>query len=389
VADILAATADAYFQARGGVVSSAKRRVVRDLVRCRTAALGGHVERCDQCGHEQISYNSCRNRHCPKCQAQARAEWMEARAQDLLPVEYFHVVFTVPPPVAAIALHNKKTLYDLLFRAAQETLQQVAADPKHLGADIGFLAVLHTWTQTLLHHPHLHCVVPGGGLSADGTRWIACPAGFFLPVKVLSRVFRGKFLDLTQRAFDQGHLRFQGELHHLEEPAQFRAHLQHAFDHDWVVYCKRPFGGPTQVLKYLARYTHRVAISNRRLLSFRAGRVRFRYRDSAHGNRPRVMDLEATEFVRRFLLHVLPHRFVRIRHYGLFANTHRREKIAACRALLAADPPPPADHTAPEHRDLFHQCPVCRLATMIRIRVVPPTVHQHALAVQPAGIDSS
>ena len=398
VADILAASSTAYFEARGGAVSSARRRVVRDLVACRTAALGGHVERCDRCGHERNAYNSCRNRHCPKCQAKARAEWLEARAEDLLPVEYFHVVFTVPTEIATIALQNKKVMYDILFRASAQTLQQIAADPKHLGADIGFLSVLHTWSQALLHHPHIHCVVPGGGLSQDGSRWIACPPGFFLSVKVLGRVFRGKFLELTRHAFAKGQLSFQGTLEQLADPDRFAAYLEPTYANNWVVYAKRPFGGPEQVLKYLARYTHRVAISNQRLVSFDAGRVRFRFRDSAKGRRQRVMQLAAVEFVRRFLLHVLPRGFVRIRHYGLLANTHRREKIAKCRALLGALPaatekPVSADGTAEiaPVEELEFVCPICRKGTMVRVLLLPPASRESAgcRELEPQGIDSS
>ncbi len=392
VADILSASADAFFGARRGAVSSAKRRIVRNLVACRTAKLGGHVERCDQCDHEQIAYNSCRNRHCPKCQATARAKWLEARAADLLPVEYFHVVFTVPTEIAALSLQNKRTMYGILFRAAADTLQQIAADPKHLGANIGFLAVLHTWNQRLLHHPHVHCVVPGGGLSLDGSRWIACPTGFFLPVKVLSQVFRGKFLDYTRRAFAKGELVFQGSLAELEEPDRFHAYLETTYTHEWVVYAKRPFGGPEQVLKYLAGYTHRVAISNHRLQSFENGRVRFRYRDSSRTHRKKVMELDAVEFIRRFLLHVLPKGFVRIRHFGLLANTHRAKKIAMCRALLGAVPiPSESDVDISTTFEPDQSCPACKVGTMARVRrVLPePSSLTSCAAAAPMGIDSS
>ena len=286
VADVFAAHTDSFLKKRGGVVSSAKRRVLRDIVACRTAVLGGHMECCDECGHERPAYNSCGNRHCPKCQAAARANWLDARAADLLPVEYFHVVFTVPPSIAAIALQNKKAMYGILMKAAAETLKQISADPKHLGAKIGFLSVLHTWGQNLHHHPHVHCVVPGGGLSPDGKRWVSCPPGFFLPVRVLSSVFRGKFLDLTRRAFANEELQFQGSLAKLEDAGEFAEYLKSSYTNNWVVYAKRPFGGPEQVLKYLARYTHRVAISNHRLLSMSDDQVRFRWKDYAHGNRP-------------------------------------------------------------------------------------------------------
>jgi hypothetical protein len=317
---VLAAHAGAFFRASGGAVSSAKRRVVRKLVTCRSPALGGHIDRCDQCDYERVSYNSCRNRHCPKCQAAARAMWLEAREADLLPVEYYHVVFTVPPAIAEVALQNKKVMYGILMRASAETLLQIAADPKHLGARIGVLSVLHTWGQNVMHHPHVHCVVAGGGISPEGNRWVSCPPGFFLPVKVLSKVFRGKFLEQTRRAFARGELSFQGPLACLEDPDAFASRLKATYATDWVVYAKPPFGGPTQVLRYLARYTHRVAISNRRLVSLQNGRVKFRWKDYAHGNRCRTMTLEATEFIRRFLLHVLPKGFMRIRSSGLLAN---------------------------------------------------------------------
>ena len=277
VADVLAAHTDAFLKVHGDAVSLAKRRVLRDLVLCRTAALGGHLERCDDCGHERPAYDSCHNRHCPKCQAAARAQWLEARAADLLPVEYFHVVFTVPPAIAEIALQNKKVMYDILMRACAETIKQIAADPKHLGAKIGFLSVLHTWGQNLHHHPLVHCVVPGGGLSPDGERWVSCSPGFFLPVAVLSSVFRGKFLDMTRRAFAAGELQFQGALAKLQDADEFAARLKMSYASNWCVYAKPPFGGPAQVLKYLARYTQRVAISNHRLLSLRNGKVQFRW----------------------------------------------------------------------------------------------------------------
>jgi len=393
VADIIRAHAAAFLKAGGVAVSSAKRRVLRALVACRTAALGGHVERCDQpqCDYQRVAYNSCRNRHCPKCQAAARAAWFEARQVDLLPVEYFHVVFTVPPVIADLALQNKKTLYDILLRASAETLLQIAADPARLGARIGFISILHTWGQTLLHHPHVHCVVPGGGLSPDGARWISCKPGFFLPVRVIAPVFRGKFLDLTRRAFERGELSFQGQLAHLADPAQFAAHLARSYQHDWVVYAKPPFGGPEQVLKYLARYTHRVAIANRRLLSLDRGRVRFRYKDYAHGHRPRTMELDATEFIRRFLLHILPRRFVRIRHYGFLSNPSRAAKLACCRTRLGVQPatesrPDPAD--ARLRDESTARCPACAQGRLIRIRLRP--FHPLLLAhLAPEPIDSS
>jgi Putative transposase/Transposase zinc-binding domain len=283
VADVFRNHGDTFLDLYGDVLSPEQRRALSDIAACRTAALGGHVEECDQCGHRQIAYNSCRNRHCPKCQATAAAEWMEARQAELLPVEYHHVVFTLPAVLGPIALQNPREVYGILFRAAAETLQQIAADPKHLGAEIGFLAILHTWGQNLEHHPHLHCVVPGGGLAPDGSRWIACPPGFFLPVRVLSRVFRGKFLALLGTAFEQGKLTFHGKLRELADTGAFQRRLAASAETEWVVYSKPPFGGPEQVLKYLARYTHRVAISNRRLVSLEDGEVTFDWKDYAQG----------------------------------------------------------------------------------------------------------
>ena len=314
--------------------SPAQSRVMRAITQCRTGTLGGHVQACDHCGQRQISYNSCRNRHCPKCQGSQTAQWLEAQQPHLLPVPYFHVVFTLPQLLAPLALQNPRVVYGLLFQAASRTLLDVAANPRHLGATIGFLAVLHTWGQNLHHHPHIHCVVPAGGLSPDGSRWVSSSPHFFLPVRVLSRLFRGKFLALLLQAFDHGRLRFHGSLQHLAERSRFLGLASQARGTEWVVYAKRPFGGPATVLKYLARYTHRVAISNHRLQSMEDGAVRFRYKDYARGRRPRSTRLEATEFIRRFLLHALPKGFVRIRRYGLMANIHRDRKLAWCRELL-------------------------------------------------------
>ncbi len=393
VADVFAAHADAYLKVSGDAVSSAKKRVLRDLVVCRTAALGGHLERCDECGHERPAYDSCGNRHCPKCQAAARAKWLEARAADLLPVEYFHVVFTVPPPIAEIALQNKKVMYGILMRAAAETLKQIAADPKHLGAKIGFLSVLHTWGQNLHHHPHVHCVVPAGGLSLGGERWVSCHPGFFLPVRVLSSVFRGKFLDLTRRAFADGEFQFQGSLAKLEDADEFAAHLKNSYANNWVVYAKRPFGGPAQVLKYLARYTHRVAISNHRLVSLSDDQVQFRWKDYARGSRQRLMTLDAVEFIRRFLHHVLPKRFVRIRHYGLLANRYRSENLARCRELLGADDEGSGDLTDSigvlTNDGQEPTCPVCGKGAMVRVSVIPGPLRKRWRNRAPPILDSS
>jgi hypothetical protein len=344
---------------------------------CRSAALGGHVEQCNDCGQLRIAYNSCRNRHCPKCQGLARAQWLADRQSELLPVPYFHIVFTVPASIAEIALHNKAVVYGILFTAAAETLRVIAADPRHLGAEIGLVAVLHTWGQNLHHHPHVHCVVPGGGPSVDRTRWIACRPGFFLPVKVLSRLYRRLFLTRLQVAFDMGQLRFFGDLASLARPAAFAAWLRPLRAIRWVVYAKRPFGGPEQVLDYLGRYTHRVAIANSRLVGLAEGRVSFRWKDYRHHDKQKVMTLGADEFIRRFLLHVLPDGFHRIRHYGYLANGGRAAKLAHCRRLLAVpEPAPPAP--AADYRERYQQltgrsldlCPGCG-GRMIEIGVIP------------------
>lgn len=369
VADVFRRYGDAYGADAGAVCLPAQRRVMTALARCRTAALGGHVERCDQCGHTRVWYNSCRNRHCPTCQSLARAAWIDARTADLLDTEYFHVVFTVPPPIADLALHNKAVVYGLLFHAAAETLRTIAADPQHLGAQVGFFAVLHTWGQTLVHHPHLHCVVPGGGLSRDGSRWIACRSGFFLPVRVLSRLFRRLLLTALETAFDAGDLTFVGALHALRDRAAFRQHLTPARRVDWVVYAKRPFAGPRQVLDYVGRYTHRVAISNSRLGDIDHGQVRFRYTDyRGDPSHPKTMTLAAGEFIRRFLLHVLPPGFHRMRYYGWLGHRHRLATLTRCRQLLGTSTPVPPAATAPtDYRDRYavltgrslRDCPRC------------------------------
>jgi hypothetical protein len=344
-----------------------ERRVMSAIELCRTAALGGHREVCNACGLVRCAYNSCRNRHCPKCQGQARAEWLAARQAELLPVPYFHVVFTLPAPAAEIAFQNKETVYAILFRAAAETLRTIAADPKHLGAELGVIAVLHTWGQALHHHPHLHCVVPGGGPSPDGTRWIGCRPGFFLPVRVLSRLFRRIFLDQLRAAFQAGELGFFGDLATLAQPAVFARRLRQLRRLEWVVYAKPPFGGPAQVLAYLGRYTHRVAIANSRLLSVTDDAVDFRWKDYRHHGKSKVMTLGADEFIRRFLLHTLPDGFHRIRHYGFLANGHRAAKLALCRKLLAAPPAQPtlAPHDEEVTRSPFDRCPDCGGAMII------------------------
>ena len=306
VAEVFRRHGPAYRHRHADSLSRGQRRAMSAIERCRSAALGGHLERCDTCGHEQVAYNSCRNRHCPKCQSLARAKWLEQRRAELLPVEYFHVVLTVPEPIAAVAYQNKKVVYGILFRAAGETLRTIAADPNHLGAEIGFIAVLHSWGQTLLYHPHLHCLVPGGGLTPDANRWIACRPGFFLPVRVLSRLFRRLFLQYLRAAFDAGQLRFFSALESLGDPNTFAEYLRPLCQTEWVVYAKHPFAGAEQVLDYLARYTYRVAISNNRLLNIKDGKVTFCWKDYRHHDQPKTMTLEAEEFIRRFLLHVLP-----------------------------------------------------------------------------------
>jgi hypothetical protein len=363
-------------------MTTAMRRVMRAIVLCRTAALGGHVRQYS-CGHQEISYNSCRNRHCPKCGSLAKARWLLARRDELLPVSYFHVVFTVPEELAPLALRNKHLVYSILFHAASTTLLRIAADPRHLGAHIGFFAVLHTWGQTLLHHPHLHCVVPGGGLSLDRRRFIPprvrkSGKPFFLPVRVLSALFRGLFLDALQRAFSRGALRFPGRLRDLEHPDTFAGLIARCRRHNWVVYAKPPFGGPEHVLEYLGRYTHRIAISNHRLVSLDDGKVTFRYKDYRHQAAPRAMTLPAHEFIRRFLLHVLPDGFVRIRHYGYLANRNRGAALDLCRQILGMDPISRSARAIPWHELLLQitgvdplRCPRCRTGRLVLVGQLP------------------
>jgi hypothetical protein len=334
VADILRRHGEAFRLAHAGHLSRSQLRVMGAIEACRTAALGGHVERCADCGHERIAYNSCGNRHCPKCMGSSARDWLEARRTDLLPVEYFHIVFTLPAPVSAVAYHNKSIVYAMLFEAAAETLKTIAADKTHLGAEIGAIMILHSWGQTLTHHPHVHCIVPGGGLSPDGDRWITCRKGFFLPVRVLSRLYRRLFLNKLMAAHRADKLRFFGDLSHLADAHAFQTFLTPLRSIEWQVFAKRPFAGPDQVLAYLARYTHRIAISNRRLLALADGRVTFTWRDYRDAAKIKPMTLTADEFIRRFLLHVLPDGFQRIRHYGFLANGHRRRKLALIRRLL-------------------------------------------------------
>ena len=372
----------AFLQVYEASLSLLQKAVLRALLLCRTAALGGHLAQCDNpaCGDQRPAYNSCRNRHCPKCQSLATARGIQARQQQLLPVVYFHVVFTLPQSIASLALQNKKIVYNLLFQTAAATLRSIAADPKHLGAELGFFAILHTWGQQLLHHPHLHCVVPGGGLSPEGQRWIPCRCAqksgkpFFLSVKVLSARFRRLFRAALLQAFQQGQLSCYGELAALADPAAFERWLQAACRQKGVVYAKRPFGGPAQVIAYLGRYTHRVALSNHRLRTLENGRVSFSWKDYRHGGVEKILSLEALEFLRRFLLHVLPHGFVRIRSFGLLANRHVQDKIATCRQLLHVAPATLLLPTPPsDWRSLYQQltgtsldqCPLCQQGHMV------------------------
>jgi hypothetical protein len=382
VADIFRRYGESYRQTVGASLTTAQRRVMTAIEACRTAALGGHVEKCDRCDHVRNSYNSCADRHCPKCQSLARAEWIQDRQAELLDVPYFHVVFTVPEEIAAIALQNKKTVYGILFHTTAKTLQLIAADPQHLGAEIGFFAVLHTWGQNLVHHPHLHCVVPGGGISPDGQRWISCKPDFFLPVLVLSRLFRRLFLESMQKAFDSDKLQLSASLKTLGERQAFIRHLKTLKDKEWVVYAKAPFAGPQQVLDYVGRYTHRVAISNHRLLDIEENRVRFLWKDYRDSSQQKTMELSVDEFIRRFLLHVLPGAFQRIRYYGFLSNRHRQPKLALCRQLLGMPtvPDPVASEHPADYYDLYEQltgrslrqCPVCQGGRMVIVELFAP-----------------
>jgi Putative transposase/Transposase zinc-binding domain len=366
VADIFHRHGAAWRKANAGDVSLGQLKVMSAIESCRTAALGGHVARCEDCAHSQISYNSCRNRHCPKCQGAAANDWLAAREADLLPVPYYHVVFTLPAAIADIAYQNKAVIYDQLFKASAETLVTIAADPKHLGARIGITSVLHTWGSAMTHHPHVHMIVPGGGISLDGERWVACRPRFFLPVRVLSRLFRRLFLERLLAAHQANRFKFFGDHAALADPQAFAAYLAPLRRAEWVVYAKRPFGGPQAVLAYLSRYTHRVAIANSRLIACDRNRVSFRWKDyRAEGrDRQKVMTLATAEFIRRFLIHVLPHGFHRIRHYGLLASGTRADNIARARRLLdvpAAQPEAGDDSRAedPELKPISHPCPCC------------------------------
>jgi hypothetical protein len=361
VADLIRSAGTGFIERNRKWIRWTHIKVLLAIARCRTAALGGHIDECTRCGHRAtISYNSCRNRHCPKCQTGARERWIEARRSELLPSPYVHVVFTLPPQLAALALQNKKAIYGLLLRASAETLLEVARNPKHLGAEIGFFSVLHTWNQKLQIHPHVHCVVPAGGLSLDHTRWIRSHPRFFLPIPVLREVFRGKFVDALRLAFQRGQLHLSGDLASLAQPKFFAAWLRPLFRKNWVVYSKPPFGGPEYVLQYLGRYTHRVAISNHRLVSLADGQVTFRWRDSADHNQQKLIPVSLDEFLRRFLLHLLPKGFVRIRHFGFLANRRRSTLLPLCFAALGTAPSQtePETSTAQQSHPLW-RCPKC------------------------------
>ena len=393
--DIFRFHGPAYLTTLGGSLSHEQQQALRAIAVCRTAALGGRLDQCDKCGYRKIAYCSCRNRHCPKCRGQARARWLAERAAELLPVEYFHVVFTVPQLLAPLALQNQRLVYGILFRAAAETLLEIAADPKHLGAHIGFLAVLHTWGQNLYHHPHLHCVVPGGGIAPDQSRWISCRRRFLFPVRVLSRLFRAKFVAYLKAAFRDGKLGFYGELKLLEQKRNFIEWLTKVVGTEWVVYAKPPFGGPRQVLKYLARYTHRVAISNQRLVSLEGGRVTFRWKNYARASETATMTLQVEEFIRRFLLHVLPKGLVRVRHFGFLANRCRRKRVELCRSLLeprASQPPGlDRDRDAPseEQASTVDRCPRCKVGSMRPVEILVRQMFATTALASSPQIDSS
>jgi len=391
VADVFRRYGELYRHMHGASMSGEQRRVMAAIEVCRTAVLGGHLERCDQCDYERNCFNSCRDRHCPKCQSLARAQWIEHRLAELLDCPYFHVVFTVPDEIAAIAYQNKGVVYDILFHTTAETLKTIGADPKHLGAEIGFFAVLHSWGQNLMLNPHLHCVVPGGGLSADGQRWVRCRARFFLSVRVLSRLFRRLFLESMEKAFNSGKLQFFAALEFLRDPHAFAERIAQAKETDWVVYTKRPFAGPQQVLDYVGRYTHRVAISNNRLIDIDNGRVKFHWKDYRDNSQIKVMDLEADEFIRRFLLHVLPEGFQRIRYYGFLANRDRRNKLALCRQLLGMQTSSQTT-SIKDYRERYQEltgrsltlCPRCQKGQMVIVESLPP-----AICRVPVCLDSS
>ena len=367
-------------------------RAMRAIEICRTARLGGHVEQCDHCGHLRISYNSCRNRHCPKCQCLDKERWLEARKRDLLATEYFHIVFTIPETLRSLALRNQKVLYNILFKAASESIKELAKDPNYLGAEVGFIAILHTWSQTLTDHPHLHCIVTGGGLSADGKKWIPCKNSFFIPVKVLSELFRGKFLGYLKEAKENKKLIFPGQISHLKEDRSFKAMLNTLYDQHWVVYCKPPFSNAETVLEYLGRYTHRVAVSNDRLIKIEGKQVTFQYRDRKENDRVKLMTLNASEFIRRFLLHILPDGFVKIRHYGILSNRNHKTKLHLCKQLLGVEHLREYDEKEKEPwQDLLARitgsdpgiCPRCGKGKMVLKELLLPIYCHYFIEVPP------
>lgn len=386
-----------FLEAYGDVLSFEQRQVFEAIATCRTPALGGHLYECDACAYQLVLHNSCLNRHCPLCQASEAARWLDSRLAELLPVDYFHITFTIPSSLDHVALQNKRVVYDILFQASSQTLLQIAADPKHLGAKIGFIAILHSWGQALLEHAHVHCVVSGGGPSPDSSRWVATRPDFFAPVHVLSRLFRGKLLSLLEQAFNDGKLSFHGSLAHLANVRRFRQLINSIRKKELVVHAQEPHGNPKNVLRYLSRYTHRVALSNSRLISIAKGRVTFRWKDYAHGNRMRTTTLDAVEFIRRFLLHVFPKGFVRIRSYGFMANRARHANLELCRRLLQESParkdsPPEEDPDLDEHGtgtddeapEKTMPCPACGKGRMVRVMEIPPINTETSPPVLPA-----
>lgn len=385
VADIFRAFGPAYRKAHGHEMPLRHLRAMRAIEICRTAELGGHVDGCDCCGALRISYNSCRNRHCPKCQSLQKERWLEARKKDLLRTCYFHLAFTLPGRLRPLVLRNQRVIYNLLFKAVSETLTELAKDPKHLGAEIGFIVILHTWSQTLLDHPHIHCIVTGGGLSPDGKRWISCRKGFFMPVKILSRLFRGKFLDYLRKAYDSGELNFPGEIRPLKEESVFKKLLTDLYHQEWVVYCKPPFKRAENVIDYLGRYTHRVALSNDRIMKIEGEEVTIRFKDRADNNKIKIkikfMTLDAFEFIRRFLLHILPDQLIKIRHYGILSNRGRKGKLERCKEILGVLADENQEQVSQETwQDLLTRltgidprvCPSCGKGRMILREVLPP-----------------
>ena len=384
ISHIFRAFGAAYRDAHAHEMPLRHLRAMRAIEICRTAELGGHVDECDYCGALRISYNSCRNRHCPKCQCLDKERWLEAQKRDVLPTQYFHVVFTLPQDVRPIALRNQRVIYTILFKAVSETLKELAKDLTHLGAEIGFIALLHTWSQTLIDHPHIHCIVTGGGLSLDGTRWISCKKKFFIPVKILSRLFRGKFLAYLREAHDSGKLLFPGKIAHLKGRPAFEALVTDLYRHEWVVYCKPPFKNAETVIDYLGRYTHRVALSNDRLVKFKGDQVTIRYRDSDDSDTIKCMTLDAFEFIRRFLLHILPDQFMKIRHYGILSNRNRNTKLPKCKEILGVSTNQNHEVEKPTWEELLTRitgidprlCPHCGKGKMILKEVLLPTINR-------------